>query len=61
MIGRVDMKANRAGNSLDVAKIWLEPGIRPSKGRLAKIEAEFIRQSRLTGMKTVQWNGGVEN
>ena len=60
LIGRVDMKANRAGNSLDVAKIWLEPNVRPSKGRLAKIEAEFIRQSRLTGMKTVQWNGRVE-
>lgn len=61
LIGRVDMKANRAGNSLDVAKIWLEPGIRPSKGRLAKIETEFIRQSRLTSMKSVQWNGRVEN
>ena len=60
LIGRVDMKANRVGDSLDVAKIWLEPNVRPSKGRLAKIEAEFIRQSRLTGMKTVQWNGQIQ-
>ena len=61
IIGRVDMKANRAEHSLDVMKVWLEPGIRPSNGRLQKIEAEFIRQSRLTGMKTVQWNGKVES
>ena len=61
LIGRVDMKANRAEHSLDIAKVWLEPNVRPSQGRLQKIEAEFIRQSRLTGMKTVQWNGSVED
>ena len=60
LIGRVDMKANRADHSLDIAQVWLEAGVRPSQGRLQKIEAEFIRQSRLTGMKTVQWNGRVE-
>ena len=60
LIGRVDMKANRADHSLDIAKVWLEAGIRPSQGRLQKIEAEFIRQSRLTGMKTVQWSGKVQ-
>ena len=60
LIGRVDMKANRADHSLDIAKVWLEAGIRPSQGRLQKIEAEFLRQSRLTGMKTIQWNGNVE-
>ena len=60
LIGRVDMKANRASNSFDIAKVWLEPDIGASQGRLQKIEAEFIRQSRLTDMKAINWNGKVE-
>lgn len=54
VIGRIDMKANRDADRLDVTKLWLEPGVRPSKGRLAKLEAELGRMARLAGVATVQ-------
>ena len=60
LIGRVDMKANRADDCLEVTKVWLENGIRPSAGRLEKINAEFVRQARLAGVNTVRWNGKTE-
>ncbi|EAQ01674.1 hypothetical protein OB2597_14561 [Pseudooceanicola batsensis HTCC2597] len=46
LIGRIDMKADRAARLLEVSKLWLEPGVRPAKGRLAKLEAELDRMAR---------------
>jgi hypothetical protein len=55
MIGRIDMKAERAEGALDVAALWLEPRVRPSAGRMARIEAELDRMRRFCGLETVRF------
>lgn len=47
MIGRIDMK--RRDGVLHVAALWLEPGIRPGSGRLARLRAELARMARFSG------------
>lgn len=54
VIGRIDMKADRAADLLDVTKLWLEPGVKPAKGRLQKLEAELGRMAKFVGVSDVQ-------
>ncbi|MCF1447796.1 winged helix-turn-helix domain-containing protein [Agrobacterium vitis] len=58
LIGRIDMKANRKAGTLDVKRLWLEPGIRPSTGRLEKLDQELARLARFTGVETVSYGEG---
>jgi uncharacterized protein len=60
MIGRIDMKADRKLGTLNVARLWLEPKVRPSAGRMAKLEAELARIARFAGVDEIiyapDWN-----
>ena len=58
LIGRIDMKAERREGVLDVRRLWLEPGIKPSAGRLEKLEAELQRVARFAGMEAVRLQRG---
>ena len=58
MIGRIDMKADRKAGKLDVKRLWLEPGVRPSAGRLDKLDAELQRLARFTGVEAVNYLDG---
>ena len=58
LIGRIDMKAERKGGTLDVRRLWLEPGVRASAGRLAKLAAELARLARFTGVEHVRYLKG---
>lgn len=58
MIGRIDMKAERKASSLDVKRLWLEKGVRPSAGRLEKLDAELQRVARFVGMDRVTYLPG---
>ena len=53
MIGRIDMKADRSTGTLNVTNLWLEPGIKLTKGRTAAIAAELDRLRRFAGLETV--------
>jgi Uncharacterized protein conserved in bacteria len=53
MIGRIDMKADRKAGSLNVKKLWLEPKVRASSGRMEKIDAELARIARFAGVEKV--------
>ncbi len=59
LIGRIDMKCHRDGESLMVAGLWLEPGLKLSKQRRAKLEAELDRYRRFTGCAQVVWADGA--
>jgi len=59
LIGRVDMKCHRDVGSLTVTGLWLEPGVKLSKRRTAKLEAELDRYRRFTGCAHVVWTGGA--
>ncbi|WP_407491925.1 winged helix-turn-helix domain-containing protein [Pseudooceanicola sp. MF1-13] len=55
LIGRIDMKADRKNRVLDVTKLWLEPGVKPAKGRLAKLDAELNRMARFAECDRVNY------
>lgn len=50
LVGRIDMKAERAADQLAVRKFWPEAGIRPSDILRRKLEAEIDRMRRLGGV-----------
>ena len=52
------MKAERKGGTLDVKRLWLEKGVRPSSGRLAKLDAELNRLAKFTGVESVRYLDG---
>lgn len=56
LIGRIDMRADRKSNALTIQKLWLEKGIKLSIARRQRIEAELLRQSKLAGVDTVDWD-----
>lgn len=58
MIGRIDMKADRKADALDVKRLWLEKGVRPSAGRLEKLEAELLRAGRFAGVDKITYQEG---
>lgn len=65
MIGRIDMKADRKAGVLAVKRLWLEPGVKPSSGRLERLNAELLRLARFTGVERVDyaegWLGGIRH
>ncbi len=54
-VGRIEMKANETADALDVLGLWLEPGMRLTKGRRARIDAELDRWRRYRGLGRINW------
>ena len=55
LIGRIDMRARREENELEVKSLWLEPRVKMSDARRSRLDAELVRQARLAGVKSVTW------
>ena len=58
IVGRVDMKAHRDRDVLNIRALWPEPGVRWGKARHRSFEAEVIRLTRLAGVSQVTWEDG---
>ncbi|MCA1968403.1 MAG: winged helix-turn-helix domain-containing protein [Rhizobium sp.] len=58
LIGRIDMKADRKAGMLDVKRLWLEKGVKPSAGRLERLEAELVRLAKFAGVERVEYRDG---
>ena len=58
LIGRIDMKADRANGALNVTGLWLEPKVKLSAGRLKRLEAEIERQRRFAGLACIDYKDG---
>ncbi len=56
-IGRIEVRADRKKNMLNVENIWLEPGLRPAKDRVVKLDAELERMARFVGAEEIVWSG----
>ena len=54
-VGRAACKADRKKGVLTVTDIWAEPGLRWSKSRSAKLEAELARMGRFIGTADIHW------
>ncbi|PVB63326.1 crosslink repair DNA glycosylase YcaQ family protein [Labrenzia sp. 011] len=58
LIGRIDMKALRSEERLHIRAFWPEDGIRMTKGRLARLEAELGRTARFSGCTDISFEPG---
>lgn len=58
LIGRIDMKAERGEGALAVRRLWLEPGVRASAGRMERLDAELSRVARFCGAERVTYGEG---
>ena len=54
-VGRIDARADRKSGALEVLNHWREPGIRASKQRAGKLDAELARLARFAGLNAVTW------
>ena len=52
-VGRIDMKAERAKDTLAVKALWMEDRLTLSKARRAKLERELARQARLGEVRDI--------
>ncbi len=55
-VGRIEAKADRASDKLTVQNLWWEPGVRPSKQRMQKLDGELTRLARLAKVNTLVWH-----
>jgi uncharacterized protein YcaQ len=60
MIGRIDAKAFRDAGSLRVKGFWPEPGVRLTRQRQTRLEAELDRLARFSGCDRVEFLPGWE-
>ncbi|MCP8897157.1 winged helix-turn-helix domain-containing protein [Shinella daejeonensis] len=58
LVGRIDMKADRRAGTLAVRRLWWEPKVRASAGRMARLEAELARMAKFTGVESVSYLDG---
>lgn len=56
MVGRIEVTSDRKKETLTVENLWSEPGVRASKARAKKLDAELARLARLVGAKEIIWN-----
>jgi len=52
-VGRIEAKANRANDELNVLNIWSEPGVKWTRQRSAKLEVEIDRLARFVSVTKV--------
>jgi len=55
LIGRIDMKAERKGENLNIRRLWLEEKIRWSKGRKSALESELARIARFSRLSNLSY------
>jgi hypothetical protein len=60
LIGRIDVKAFRDQGTLRVKAFWPEAGVKLTKGRQAKLEAELDRLAVFSGCERVEFLDGWE-
>lgn len=60
LVGRIDTKAFRDAGSLRVKAFWPEAGVRLTKARRARLEAELDRLARFAGCDRVEFLDGWE-
>ena len=60
MVGRIDVKAFRDAGSLRVKAFWPEAGVKLTKARRAKLEAELLRLAAFSGCDRVEYLDGWE-
>ena len=55
-VGRLEAKADRKKGTLSVDNVWWEPGVKVTKARRNKLDAELERMGRFVGARDVSWS-----
>lgn len=58
MIGRLEMKAERAEDTLLVSALWPSPGIKFGKGRMEQLESALERIRKLVDLSAIRFREG---
>ncbi len=58
LVGRVDMKADRAADCLRVTALWPERGVKFSPARIKRFESELERVARFAGLARLEFGAG---
>ena len=53
LVGRIDMKADRAADALVVRRFWPEKGVRLSRALVGALEGELDRMRRFSGVSSI--------
>jgi uncharacterized protein YcaQ len=53
-VGRIEARAERAANLLTLEKTWIEPGVKWTQARQAKLHGELGRIARLAGVSELR-------
>lgn len=54
-VGRIELKADRKNNTLDVINFWQEPAIKWSPARHKKLQTELKRLAHFIGVSSINW------
>jgi uncharacterized protein YcaQ len=54
-VGRIEVKADRSQQVLNVIDIWLEPKVKWTVGRSSKLDSELERLARFVSATKVNW------
>lgn len=54
-VGRLEVKADRTKGVLNVLNLWVEPQVKWTGRRAAKLESELARMARFVGVKDIIW------
>lgn len=55
LVGRVDPKFQRERGTLEIRKVWWEPGVRPTRARMRGLEAAVSRLAQQIGAETFEF------
>ncbi len=55
LIGRIDMKSDRATDTLNVTGFWTEPGVSLGKARTARLHSAIKRTAQFSGAKNIDF------
>ncbi len=58
LTGRIDLRADRDADRLEVTALWLERGCRATPARLRRLESELERMRRFAGLSAVGFAKG---
>jgi len=59
LIARIDMKADRKAETLNVKNLWAQQGINWSMARKDALESELLRLARFTGLKNLNFQSNL--
>ena len=54
-VGRLEARADRRAGSIEVCRLWSEPGVRWAAARFARLDGELARLARMIDVDAVHW------